>query len=1037
MAVDFFVRRPIFSSVCSLIILLVGLICIPTLPIAQYPQIAPPQVTVISNYIGANAEVVESAVTTPLEQAINGVEGMKYMYSSSTNDGTSTINIVFNLERDLDAAVVDVQNRVQTATARLPAEVKATGIQIEKNSTAMVLVYGVFDKNQKYDNFFMSNYIDRYITDAIKRVNGVGQVTVFGERKFAMRLWLDPDKLARRNLTASDVVAALQEQNVQVAAGQVGQPPIQDKQAIQMSVKAGGRLKDADEFDNMIIKAGTDGSLIRLRDVGRTELGAETYASSLQYQGQDALGLAIFQLPGANSLEVAKGVKQELLRLSKGFPPGLSFVQVVDSTEVVTESINEVLWTLGGAILLVVAVIFIFLQNWRTTLIPAITIPVSLVGTFAFLKIFGFSINTLTLFGITLATGLVVDDAIVVIENIERFIQEKNMSPFQAALEGLKEVFGAVIATSLVLIAVFVPISFFPGTAGQLYKQFALTIAFSIAISAFNALTLTPALSALLLSKTHQKENFFFKRVNASIQWMRDTYAWMLKAAIRHWGIVMASFVLMLALTLLLFKTVPTGFVPNEEKGYLMAIVQAPAGTSLMGTQKILHKIEAILAKDPDIRGVFSVGGFSFAGNTPNNAMIFANLQPLEEREGKEHSASGIVARLQGQLMGIPDAIIIPMEPPALEGVGNFGGFQFELKDEGGHALTDLASVSQTIAGAANQNPVLQGVFSPFNANSPQIQVDVDRFKAKQMGVSLSDVFSTMQIFLGSAYVNDFDYLNRVYRVYVQADQQFRRMPSDIGQFYVRSINNQMVPMSNLLDIKQTYSAPLISHYNLFRSSEITGSPKPGSSSGQAISAMEEVAQKNLPQGYSFEWAGTAREEQESGAKAVFIFALSFVFVFLILAAQYESLWDPIIILLAVPLAILGALGAQFLAHQQNDIFCQIGLVMLIGLSSKNAILIVEFANQLREQQGMSIVEAAFEAAKIRFRPIIMTSLAFILGILPLIMASGAGSAGRHSMGYTVLGGMILSTTLNLLLVPVLYILINQIHHKLFKPHNN
>jgi len=1030
MSVDFFVKRPIFSAVCSVLIVLMGLISIPTLPVAQYPQIAPPQVSVISNYIGANAQVVESAVTTPLEQAINGVEGMKYMTSTSSNDGTSTINVVFDLDRNLDAAVVDVQNRVQSVTGRLPAEVKSTGVTISKNSTAMVLVYGVFDRDEKYDNLFISNYVDRYITDAIKRVKGVGQVTIFGERKFAMRLWLDPNKLASRNLTASDVVHALQEQNVQVAAGQIGQPPTDENQMIQMSIKAGGRLQDASQFEDMVIKSGGDGTLVRLRDVGRTELGAETYASNLRFQGKNAIGLAVFQLPSANSLEVAKGVKTELLRLSKSFPPGFTMTEVVDATKVVHESIIEVLWTLGLSILLVVGVIYLFLQNWRTTIIPAITIPVSLIGTFAFLKIFGFSINTLTLFGITLATGLVVDDAIVVIENIERYIQEKGMSPFRASIEALKEVFGAVIATSLVLIAVFVPIAFFPGTAGQLYKQFAMTISFSIFISAFNALTLTPALSALLLSRKHPKESLFFQKINQGIQWLRDVYASILVTTVRHKAFVLAVFVALMGATWFLFKIVPTGFVPTEDQGYIMALVQAPEGTSLAGTKKTLDKIEKIMGSDPDIRGVFSVGGFSFAGNGSNKAMMFGNLKPLEERQGQEHTASAVVNRLRGQLMGLPEAIIIPMEPPAIQGVGSFGGFQFEVLDEGGHGLADLANNTQAVVGAGNQSPMLGGLFTGFTANDPQLQVNVDRMKAKQLGIPLSEIFSTMQILLGSAYVNDFDYLNRVYRVYVQADEQFRKNPDSIRQFYVRSQSNQMVPLSNLVDVRQTYSAQLINHYNLFRATEITGSPKPGFSSGQAIGEMEKIAREKLPSGFSYEWSGTAREEQESGEKAMFIFALSFVVVFLILAAQYESLFDPVIILMAVPLSIMGALGAQWLRGMQNDIYCQIGLVMLIGLSSKNAILIVEFANQLRDK-GMSIVEAAVESAKIRFRPIIMTSLAFILGIMPLAFASGAGSVSRNSMGNTVLGGMIFSTTLNLLLVPVLYILISRLSDRM------
>lgn len=1032
MFVEFFVRRPIFSAVCSVLIVLAGLISIPGLPIAQYPEIAPPQVTVTSNYIGANAQVVESAVTTPLEQAINGVEGMRYMTSTSGNDGTSAITITFDLSRNLDDAMVDVQNRVQTAQARLPAEVKATGVTLAKNSAALVLVYGVYPDKGQYDNYFISNYVERYVTDNLKRIKGVGQVTIFGERKYAMRLWLEPDKLAHSNLTAADVVAALQEQNVQVAAGQIGQPPISENQAIQMSIQANGRLRNAEEFNDMIIKAGPDGTLVRLRDVGRTELGAEAYSSSLRFHGQDAVGLGIFQLPNANALEVANGVKAELARLSKSFPPGLKMQLAVDTTQVINESIHEVMETLGIAILLVVGVIFLFLQNWRTTIIPAITIPVSLIGTFLFLKIFGFSINTLTLFGITLATGLVVDDAIVVIENIERFIQEKHMPPFQAAIEAMKEVFGAVIATSLVLIAVFVPIAFFPGATGQLYKQFALTIAFSIAISAFNALTLTPALSALLLSKTHQKENAFFRAVNRSIQWMRDVYAGLLLRSVQHRHIVMIVFFLSLGVTWLLFKIVPTGFVPNDDQGYFMNIVQLPPGASLQMTRRVLDRMEAIIMRNPDVAAVFSVGGFSFTGNGPNKAMVFAPLKPLEMRPGQAHAAATIVNDLRGPLMGIPDALVIPMEPPAIRGIGNFGGFQFEIKDDGNHDLQTLANVTQKMMSEGNQTPVLTGMFSGFTANDPQLNVTVDRFKAKQMGVPLTDVFSTMQIFLGSAYVNDFDYMNRIYRVYAQADQQYRTAPDAIGQFYVRSQTGQMVPLSNLVNIRQQYSAQTIPHYNLFRSTEINGTPKPGFSTGQAIEEMQKLAARVLPPGFSYEWSGTALEEKESGTQALFIFSLSFIFVFLILAAQYESLLDPAIIMMAVPLAMMGALLAQFMRGLQNDVFCQIGLVMLIGLSSKNAILIVEFANHLREQ-GLSVVDAAIEAAKIRFRPIIMTSLAFILGILPLALASGAGSASRHSMGTTVLGGMILSTTLNLLLVPVLYILVARLKDRFRK----
>ena len=1025
MFIDFFVKRPRFAGVCSAIILLIGAICIPMLPVSQYPQIAPPQITVMANYIGANSQTVESAVTTPLEQEINGVEGMKYITSSSSNDGTSVINIVFDLDRNLDAALMDVQNRVKIAEARLPAEVKSTGISINKNSTAMLLIYGLYAEDGKYDNSFISNYADRFIKDRLKQVKGVGTVNIFGERKYAMRLWIDPGKLAARELIASDVVRALQEQNVQVAAGQIGQPPADSNQSIQMSVKTSGRLQTVQEFNDLVLKTGLNGSFVRLSDVGYAELGAESYSSTAKFMGQQFVAMGVFQLPNANALEVSGNVKKEMKRLSESFPTGLKYKQIVDATDVVHESIKEVLFTLLGSILLVIIVIYIFLQNWRTTLIPAITIPVSLIGTFAFLKLFGFSINTLTLFGITLATGLVVDDAIVVIENIERFIKEKGMPPAIAAVEATKEVFSAVVATSMVLIAVFVPIAFFPGVTGQLYKQFALTIAFSIAISAFIALTLTPALAALLISHQH-KESIIFDRINIIIQNARNFYNKMLNFVINHIKPVIAVFCVLIALTFVLFKMVPSAFVPNEDKGFIVSVVQTPEGTSLEQTQKVLDMAEYVYYQMPEVRYAVSIAGFSFMGNGPNKGIQFISLKPLKERRGKEHSVNAVVTKLRGQLMGIPNAIIMPFEPPAIQGVGSVGGFQFEVKDEGGHTLSELSSATQAVIGAGSKSPVLLGLFSGYSANNPQIMVDVDKFKAKQLNISLQDIYTTMQIFLGSMYVNDFDYLNKVYRVYVQADQQFRNTPDSISRFYVRSNNGSMVQLSNLIATKQIYTAQTISHYNLFRSAEINGSPFFGRSTGEAIKEMESIAKKVLPAGMSFEWSGTALEELESGSKAAFIFALSFVFIFLILVAQYESFMNPVVILMAVPVAIFGALLAQFARGFQNDVFCQIGMVMLIGLASKNAILIVEFANQLREK-GLSIKDSVMQAAAIRFRPILMTSLAFMLAILPLAISTGAGSASRQSMGTTILGGMFASSALNLLFVPVFYILIMSI----------
>lgn len=1031
MFVEFFIKRPIFASVCSLIIVLAGLICIPTLPISQYPDIAPPQVSVTSTYIGASAEVVESAVTVPLEQEINGVEGMKYMTSTSTNDGASTINITFDVGRDIDDAVVDVQNRVATATARLPDAVKATGVTIRKNSPALVLVYGLYADKKQYDNFFMSNYADRYIVDALKRINGVGEVRVFGERKYAMRLWLDPTRLARRNLTASDVVKALQEQNIQVAAGQIGQPPNPDTQPYQMSIRAMGRLTDARQFEEMVISTNTDGSLIRLKDVGRAELGAESYSTLLHFNGQDAVGLGIFQLPSANALELAKNIKAEMATLSKRFPPGLVAQMTLDTTTVIKESLTEVVFTLVMSIVLVVGVIYLFLQNWRSTIIPVITIPVSLIGTFIFMKAFGFSINTLTLFGLTLATGLVVDDAIIVIENIERFIQEKGMSPMQAAGAAMQEVFGAVLAASLVLIAVFVPVAFFPGTTGLLYKQFALTIAFSIAISAFNAFTLTPALSALLLQKTHPKENAFFRLINRGINALRDGMYYALKGCMRVKPLVIGVFLALILATFWVFKQVPTGFIPNEDQGYFIVTVQGPEGTSINYTQKIMDQVNAKLRAVEDVAGTFSLAGFSFAGSGPNKGMLFVSLKPMEERKGHEHAVSTLIQGLRPQLMSIPGAIVMPFEPPAIRGVGSFGGFQFEVQEETDRNLSVLFDTVHTLTQEGNQGNVLTGMFSSFTVNDPQLRVEVDRFKAKSLNVNLQELFSTMQVYLGSQYVNDFDFLNRIYRVYVQADQRFRSEPNDIGNLYVRSQTGAMIPMSNLVKVKQIYTPQSITHYNMFRSAEVNGSPKPGFSTGQAIQEMETLAKKHLPQGMRYEWSGIALEQTQSGQQTVLIFVLSFLFVFLVLAAQYESWLDPFVIMMAIPLALLGALLAQGLRGLENDVFAQIGLVMLIGLATKNAILIVEFANQLRAE-GHSLVEAAIEATKIRFRPILMTSLAFILGIFPLVVAEGAGSASRHSMGTAVFGGMIVSTVLNLFIIPVIYVLMSAVRDRLW-----
>jgi hydrophobic/amphiphilic exporter-1 (mainly G- bacteria), HAE1 family len=1026
--VDFFIQRPVFATVCALFIILGGAISIPSLPISYFPDLAPPQVVVTSVYIGANAETVESAVTIPLEQAINGVEGMKYIASNSGNDGTSQIVVTFDVTRAVDLASVDVQNRVNQALGRLPETVKNTGVIITKQlGGGFVFGAGVYAENGQYDSLFLSNYLDVYVRDALKRVKGVGDAIIFGERKYAMRLWLDPARMAQRGLTATSVLSALSEQNVQVAAGQVGQPPSPEGQSYQISVRAVGRLSEPGEFDNIILKAGADGTLVRVRDVGHAELGAENYGSILRFNGHDAVGLAITQLPGANALDVDRAGKEELARLSKTFPPGLKYAVAFDTTTVIGESIKDVLMTLGEAIVLVVVVIYLFLQDWRSTFIPAITIPVSLIGTFIFVKLLGFSINTLTLFGITLATGLVVDDAIVVIENVERHITEGITEPHNAASVAMKEVAGAVIATSLVLVAVFVPVALFPGTTGILFRQFALTIAFSVAISAFNALTLTPALSAIFLGHHRERAQWrFFRAFNAVVESGTNLYKRTVSAAIGWRAATVVVFLALLGGTYLVYQRVPRAFIPEDDQGYLMFVVQAPQGASLTYTRDVCAQVEALLARDPDITGAFTIAGFSFSGAASNRAMIFANLLPFEKRTKAGHSAQSIIARLRGPLFGLPGALVVPFNPPAVQGLGQFGGFQYELEDLGRNSLQGIADAANGLIRAGNQSGQVVGLFTSFTANDPQYLVKIDREKAKSLQVPFSEITNALQVYMGSVYVNDFDFNNRSYRVYVQADEPYRARAKDIAQYYLRSENGRMIPLDNVVTIEQTANPQVISHYNLFRSAEINGSAAPGKSSGEGIAAMGQLSNKNLSSGMKFEWSGLSLEEIESGGKAAMLFALGLVVVYLTLAAQYESYVLPFIVLLAVPVALLGAIGAQALRGLQNDVYCQIGLVMLIGLASKNAILIVEFAEQLREQ-GMSTVEAAVEAARIRLRPILMTSLAFILGVVPLVLAQGAGRAGRISVGTTVFGGMIAATTLNLIIIPVLYVIVRSI----------
>lgn len=1025
---DFFIRRPVFATVIAAIIVLLGLISVVYLPVQQYPDIAPPQVAVTAVYDGANSETVEAAVTTPLEEEINGVEGMRYMESSSSNDGVSSIVITFDHGRDVDKAVMDVKNRVDIAEGRLPQEVKAVGVTVEKINQAFIMGVSFYSPDDRYDLKFISNYVERNVVERLKRIKGLGRIDLFGERKYSMRLWIDPVKLSARGLSVTDVLDALASQNVEVPAGQIGEPPLSHFQVYQLPVLVQGRLSDASEFNRIVLKFGPHGSVIRFGDVGRAELGAEDYSQDVRWRGHDSVGFGLVQLPGTNALQLDDEANQMLSEMKKQFPPGIAYDPAFDPTAFIRASIHEVNKTLMLAILFVVIVIFLFLQSWRTTLIPALTIPVSLIGTFFFMKMFGFSINLLTMFGIILATGIVVDDAIVVIENISRQMEEDpSLTPMQAAVKGMKEIFGAVIATALVLIAVFTPAAFFPGTTGLLYKQFALTIAFSVAISAFNAITLTPALSALLL-KRHDadKRTGFFGRVNRLIASVNHSYAVIAEKLISFRGLVMLVFGALLLATLFMYDTVPKGFIPTEDQGYFIVAAQAPEGTSIDYMRRVVDKVDNIILPYKEVNGVFAISGFGFTGNAANRALMFVPLKPIDERPGRDQSASALIDKVRMQLLSIPDAIVIPFEPPAVQGIGNVGGFQFYLEDRAGDTpLPALAQAQNQLLMSSRNEKSLTGLFATFSTDSPLLKVDIKRDLASSMGVPIPNIIQTLQVLLGSAYVNDFTFENRSYRVYAQADSNYRDNPAVFNQLYVNGQNGQIVPLKTLLNIKRTSGPQIISHFNLMRATEIDGEPAPGVSSGQAMDAMERLAGK-LPRQFGYEWAGLYLEQSEAGSQMIMFLALGVIFVFLVLSAQYESFIDPLIIILSVPLAMLGALGSIHLRGMDNNIFTQIGIVLLIGLASKNAILIVEFANQLRER-GHSIVESAVIAARLRFRPIVMTSMAFIIGVTPLVFATGAGSQARQVIGTTVFGGMLFSTLLSLFIVPVQYVIVKNI----------
>ncbi|MBD2436555.1 efflux RND transporter permease subunit [Nostoc sp. FACHB-110] len=1031
-----FIKRPVLTTVCSLVILIVGCVCIPLLPLNYLPDIAPIRVQISASYTGADAATVESAVTTTLERQINGVEGMQYMTSNSAA-GSSQISVYFGAQTDKNIDQVNVQNRIARATPRLPTSVQQLGVTAQTASTSILLVYTFYAENNEYDPLFISNYIDLNLRDQILRTPGVGDLTIFGEKRYAMRLWLDPNALASRQLTVTDVATALRSQNILAGAGTIGQAPIPSGQSYEIPLRVNGQFQNASEFENLVIKVGSNGNLIKLRDVGRAELGSETYASNARNNGKPAIGMAIYQSPGSNALDVARNIEAQMNELSKEFPPGLKTQVVYDTVGFVQASLEEVVKTLVEAILLVVLVIFLFLQDWRATIIPIVAIPVSLIGALAFAYIFKFSLNNLTLFGLILATGLVVDDAIIVVEAIASKI-EQGVRPLQASFEAMEELTGAVVATSLVLMAVFIPVAFFPGSTGKMYQQFALVIAFSIAISTFNALSFSPSMAAILLRPPQPKRGplgWFFHKFNQVLGWIIDRFLAIVKFLIRLRYAVVALFVVGLAATYLMFTQVPTGFVPNEDQGIVLGIIQAPDGVSLGYTDGVIIQLEKILQNEPEIDNVFATSGFGFAGSGSNRGVFFAKLKPWEERTQANQSATAILGRINGAFQKIPDAIITAVNPPPIQGFSTLGGFELQLEDRTNGRLTidDFFANAQAVIAQANQQPALTGgVFTQFTASTPQFQIDFDRDRLEALNVDFQQAVNTLSAAVGSQYVNDFTLGQQSYRVYVQAEGNFRRSPDDINQLYVRSNNNQMVRLSEVAKLTPITAPAVISHYNGFRSISIQGREAQGYSSGQAIQAMQQAVSATAIPGVGSDWTGTAREELAAGNLGILIFGFGIIMVFLTLAAQYESYIDPTIILLTVPLALLGALSALALRGLVNDVYANVALVMLIGLASKNAILIVEFANQAFEQ-GMSIPKAALTAAQERFRPIVMTSSASLLGFFPLVVASGAGSASRWSLGTALFGGLLVATVLSLLIVPVLYVIIKNLEERFLK----
>ena len=1028
----FFVDRPIFAAVISIATVIIGLIAFTRLPVSEYPEIAPPTIVVNAVYPGADAETVAATVATPIEQEVNGVEGMLYMSSYSTSDGAMALSVTFRPGTNLDTAQVLVQNRVSSATPRLPEEVRRLGVTTKKSSPDLMMVVHMLATDGTLDELYVSNYALLRVRDQLARIDGVGDLIVFGAREYSLRIWLNPDRLASYGLAAGDIVRALQEQNVQVSGGALGLPPNQAGNAFQIVVTTQGRFQDVRQFRDIIVKSTPDGRLVKLEDVARVEMGARDYVTNSYLNGKPAVALGVFQRPGSNALDTSAAILKRMEDLKKDFPKGLDYTVVYNPTDFIAESIDAVYETLIEAILLVALVVVIFLQSWRASLIPILSIPVSLIGTFAVMAMLGVNLNVLTLFGLVLAIGIVVDDAIVVVENIERNIRD-GMSPRDAAHETMDEVGTAVIAIAIVLSAVFIPTAFLPGISGQFYRQFALTIAVATVLSAINSLTLSPALGALLL-KAHDPNHpprtiigraggAFARGFNGIFDRVGWGYSRSVRATVGRKTLMLGLYAALAALTVFTVQKVPTGFIPQLDRGYAIIVVQLPDGASLARTDAVLHKVADIVKATPGVEDTVSFAGFSGATFTvaSNSAVIFARLKSFPERIRDQLPADKIVGMLFGRLQAIQEAFVIAVPPPAVPGIGTGGGFKMQIQDRTGQGTRALLAVAYQVIGQASQTPGLFGVFTTFSANSPQFFLEIDRTKAQILNVPISAIFETIQVNLGSAYVNDFNAFGRIYQVRAQADQGFRMEPEDILGLKVRSATGALVPLGTLVNIQSSSGPDLVQRYNSYPSVPVQGSSVPGLSSSVALGMMEGIVERVLPQGMGYEWTELALQEKESGAATIFIFALAIVFVFLALSAQYESWVLPMAIMLIVPLSALAGLGGIMLRGMDNNILVQIGLVVLVGLAAKNAILIVEFARQA-EHEGKELIEAVVEAARLRLRPILMTALAFILGVVPLVTATGPGAEMRQALGTAVFFGMAGVTLLGLFFTPVFYV---------------